>query len=214
MCDKLDFELNNKTYEVRIIKENDIILYNVADIGKLLKISNIRSTSQYINKNEKIMKKSSTKGGQSMLYLTELGFKILLSKCRSSFASDVAKFFNMTILDIYSHSFESSTIKNIIIVFKNENIKCQYFIDNYRIDLYFIDYKLALECDETYHKNNKVKDEQRQKYIEEKLDCKFIRYNPQENEFNIFTVINQIYEHIKYCIQVDNIIIHSEKLKV
>ena len=69
MCDKLDFELNNKTYDVRIIKEDDIILYNVADIGKLLKISNIRKTSQYINKNEKVIKKHQQKEGDNLCYI-------------------------------------------------------------------------------------------------------------------------------------------------
>ena len=33
--------------------------------------------------------------------------------------------------------------------------KKQYKCNNYRIDLYFIDYKLAIECDELQHNHNK-----------------------------------------------------------
>ena len=32
----------------------------------------------------------------------------------------------------------------------------------------------------------------RQKYIENKLGCQFIRYNPDAKDFNIFKVINRI----------------------
>lgn len=75
--------------------------------------------------------------------------------------------------------------------------KSQYSVDKYRIDLYFIDYKLAIECDENRHNSKKENDEIRQNYIESKLNCKFIRYNPEEKDFNIFKVIGEIYEHLK-----------------
>ena len=103
----------------------------------------------------------------------------------------------MTINDIYTHNFESSTLQSIIYVFKSENFKSQYSVDKYRIDLYFIDYKLAIECDENSHNLKKENDEIRQNYIESKLNCKFIRYNPEEKDFNIFKVIGEIYEHLK-----------------
>ena len=38
---------------------------------------------------------------------------------------------------------------------------------------------------------------QRQKAIEKELGCVFIRINPDEENFNIFKAINEIYEHIK-----------------
>ena len=37
----------------------------------------------------------------------------------------------------------------------------------------------------------------RQEAIKEKLGCEFIRINPDEEDFNIFKSINEIYRHIK-----------------
>lgn len=53
----------------------------------------------------------------------------------------------------------------------------QYPVDNYRIDLYIPRYNTAIEIDEEEHKYKKDKDLIRQKYIENKIHCKFIRVN-------------------------------------
>ena len=37
----------------------------------------------------------------------------------------------------------------------------------------------------------------RQKTLEKQLSCEFIRINPDENDFNIFKVINEIHGQIK-----------------
>ena len=42
--------------------------------------------------------------------------------------------------------------------------------------------------------NNEIK---RQKALENKLNCVFIRINPNEKDFNIFKEINKIHGHIK-----------------
>ena len=76
----------------------------------------------------------------------------------------------------------------------------QFTVDNtvgkYKIDLYFPDYKIAVECDEEFHKINKEKDIERQKFIENKLQCQFIRYSPDADDFCIFAVIADIREAI------------------
>lgn len=51
----------------------------------------------------------------------------------------------------------------------------QYEVDGYFIDGYILELNLAIEVDE--HPKNKEKDIQRQKFIENKLNCKFIRIN-------------------------------------
>jgi very-short-patch-repair endonuclease len=64
---------------------------------------------------------------------------------------------------------------------------------NYRIDLYFPDQKLAIECDEHDHKNyNKIDDDNRTKLITKELENKWIRYNPYDKNFDIFCLINRI----------------------
>lgn len=47
------------------------------------------------------------------------------------------------------------------------------------IDLYFIDLKIAIECDELHHKSkqNKFFDKIREETITNKLKCEFYNYN-------------------------------------
>ena len=49
----------------------------------------------------------------------------------------------------------------------------------YRIELYFHDYKLAIEVDESGASDRNIDYEtKRQKVIEQELDCEFIRIDP------------------------------------
>ena len=73
-----------------------------------------------------------------------------------------------------------------------------YKLITYEIDLYFLDYKLAVEIDEKYHQDRDISREiERQKALEKELGCKFIRINPGEEKFNIFKAQNEIFRHIK-----------------
>lgn len=67
----------------------------------------------------------------------------------------------------------------------------------YRIDLYLKDLNIAIECDEHGHEERDEWDENfRQQEIERFLKCKFIRFNPHDQNFNIGNVINQIFSEI------------------
>ena len=55
------------------------------------------------------------------------------------------------------------------------------------IFIFFYDYKVAIEIDEKRHK---------EKDIDHKLDCRFIRINPDKQGFNICEPINEIHRHI------------------
>ena len=81
--------------------------------------------------------------------------------------------------------------------FEGENIETQYSVLNYRVDLHFHDYKIAIEVDEKGHKDrNEDYEKQRQKEIEAELSCKFVRINPDEENFNIYKVKNKIFRSI------------------
>ena len=57
---------------------------------------------------------------------------------------------------------------------------------------------MVTEVDELGHNDRNIDNEiQRQRVIEKELDCVFIRINPDEENFNIFRVINKIHIHIK-----------------
>ena len=72
-----------------------------------------------------------------------------------------------------------------------------YTVLNYRFDLYYHKYKLAIEVDKLGHNDRSVDyEKQRQKTIEREIDCIFIRINPDAIDFNIFKEISKIHGHI------------------
>ena len=54
-------------------------------------------------------------------------------------------------------------------------VKFQHYVDGYRIDIYIPEFNLAIEYDEIHHTYEQENDIIRQKYIENKLGCTFIR---------------------------------------
>ena len=93
---------------------------------------------------------------------------------------------------------EQTVINSIKDAFKVENMQTQYTVLNYRIDLYFHNYKLAIEIDELGHNDRNIDYEiQRQRALERGLNCVFIRINTDAVDFNIFREINKIHRHIK-----------------
>ena len=70
-------------------------------------------------------------------------------------------------------------------------MQSQYTVLDYRIDLYFHKY------DELGHNERNIDYEiERQKALERKLDCVFIRINLDAIDLNIFKEINKIRRHI------------------
>ena len=75
-------------------------------------------------------------------------------------------------------------------------MKRQFSIGSCRIDLYFPEHKLAIECDKHDHKDRDINHKiRRQKFIDQ-LNCKFIRYNPDAKDFTIESVLNKIFLYI------------------
>ena len=131
------------------------------------------------------------------LYINEEGMHELVLKSSMFNATDFAKAFGINIHDHKYLSKERETLSCILKAFKGQEMKEQYTVDGYRVDLYFPSHKLAIECDEFGHKDRDIGYEvTRQKYIETKLGCTFIRYNPDAKDFDIFIVINSIMKYI------------------
>ena len=69
---------------------------------------------------------------------------------------------------------------------------------NIRIDLYFHDYKLAIEVDENRQSDRNIDYKiKRQKATEPAVGCKFIRIDADKKHFYIFKTVNEIFRHIK-----------------
>ena len=99
--------------------------------------------------------------------------------------------------DIIMCKEESVTIK-IIKVFSNEKILLQHSVLNYQIDLYFSEHKLAIEVDEKGRtdRDEKKKENEREEKIKKELGCKFIRINPDAENYDIFVEIGKIQVYI------------------
>ena len=91
-------------------------------------------------------------------------------------------------------------------------MQTQYSVLGYRIDLYFHEYKLAIEVDELGHIDRYINDEiQRQRALEREIDCVFIRINSDASDFNIFKEISKIHRQIS---QSNKVKLKEEQVKI
>ena len=92
---------------------------------------------------------------------------------------------------------EQSVRESIRDTVKWEDIKIQYSVLSYEIDLYFYEHKLEMQVDELGHNDrNTDYESKRQREIENELNCIFTRTNPDVVDFNINELNNQIFKHI------------------
>ena len=117
--------------------------------------------------------------------------------CRTDKSYSLKKNLGFKLYDVINTK-EQTIINSIKDMFEGENIQTQYSVLGYRIDLYFHEYKLAIEVDELGHADRNINNEiERQKALKKELNYVFIRINPHEKDFNIFKPINEIYRHIE-----------------
>jgi very-short-patch-repair endonuclease len=87
---------------------------------------------------------------------------------------------------------------NVMKALSHEDIILQYDVGVYRVDMYFPKYRIAVECDENGHPYYDGETEKsRQEYITQKLGCTWIRYNPYDENFDVFRLINTILTQMK-----------------
>ena len=131
--------------------------------------------------------------------------------CRIDESCNFLKKLGFRIHDVINTK-EQTVISAIKDAFEGENMQTQYSVLGYRIDLYFHEYKLAIEVDELGYNDRNINDEiQRQKALEWKLDYVFIRIDPDAADFNIFKEINKIRRHIS---QSNKVKLKEEHVKI
>ena len=92
---------------------------------------------------------------------------------------------------------EEEYINYIMKTFEGEDMVRQYKIENYKVDLYFPKYNLAIECDEHGHSDrDKDYELERENVIKTVLKASILRFNPDDINFDIFKAINMVYKHI------------------
>jgi very-short-patch-repair endonuclease len=133
-------------------------------------------------------------GGQNKIdyLLTEDAFDLLKNSynLRNRYivnVSDNVKQINLSMcIENQTIGFIENSFKDIF------NMKRQFAIGKYRVDLYFIDYKLVVECDEYNHDDrDQIQETIREEYILS-LGNKIIRYNPNEKHFDLSNVLREI----------------------
>ena len=184
-------------YNIKYVIDEDNLWINLSQFSKLLDIKNFStSITNYPEIYFKKIKIKTISGLQSAKYINIDGLKRLISSSNSNKKIEISKELDFNIYDNSIIKIEAETINFIKKCFKDEEMITQYSILDYRIDLYFPKYKLAIECDEKAHKNKINKDIKRENDIKEVLNCTFIRYEPEEKDFCISNVISSIYKHI------------------
>lgn len=154
---------------------------------------NYKENIHYITKKYELGT-SNQRGGHNKVdyFLTETIFELLTNSYNLR---------NRYLVDIHSNikqvklamCIENQTIGFIENAYKDVfKVKRQYIIGKYKADLYFIDYKLVIECDEFNHND---RDPFREKLRDEymiSLGNKIIRYNPNENSFDLSNILKEI----------------------
>ena len=201
----------------KLRKSKEPVLWiRIKDIGKKLDVKNIRDlvykeikgkfetgylTEQQIKKHKR--HGSEFIEGIKFMYAHECIIIPVIMRCRVSTPKSI-KFkskigFNQCEITLNK---EQSVLKSVMDAFEEKNMQTQYNVFRYIIDLYFHYYKLAIEVDEKAHKDRNINHEiKRQKTLEKDLNCEFIRINPNEKDFNISKVKNEILRHIKELIK-------------
>ena len=125
----------------------------------------------------------------------DLALKVTMD-CRTDESCNLKRNLGFTLYDVINTK-EQTLINSIKDAFEGENMQTQYTVLNYRIDLYFHKYKLAIEVDELGYNDRNINYEiQRQQTLERELSCVFIRINTDAVDFNIFKEIHKIHRHI------------------
>ena len=183
---------------IRHIILDDIYWFVAIDILAILEMkkdcANIKKVLD-INKRKSLI---NTNGGKQKLWTINInGIKQLLLSSRSIKNSLLCNILyekhniNMN-LDIKYTCTETSYLRILTSVFRDHNYKLQFTTDifPYKIDLYFINFKIAIEVDEFGHKGYYIeKEDKREQFIINKLNCTFIRFNPDKKDFNIGDII-------------------------
>lgn len=200
-------EVNVGDNVIRIINTDVRKIFYVEDICKILGIKQARKTMMNFTEEELVSVelrqkynivtykkyKNGLRKDNKITLLTELGAKRLICNSRSIRANELAKLLNIDIYTRYE-PIESETIRKIVTVFASHKPETQKIVGDYRVDLYFPDVKLAVECDENGHQDRDLIYEiKRQNTITRELQCTFIRYNPDSPGFDIFNIIAKIH---------------------
>ena len=183
---------------VRIIGTPEEPFFYARDIADILGIKKISTSIKNFDKTELVTSemrahhnlltykkyRDEMRRDDSIILLTENGVSRLLSNSRTPAAEKLR-----SLLDDKKYYYKSIPEMNFVVcmqkAFLGEKIELQKPVLGYRVDLYFTDYNIAVEFDESHHNGHTDEDLVRQTRIEEALSCIFVRVKPTDDIFEI-----------------------------
>ena len=129
-------------------------------------------------------------------YLNEEGIRELVFKSEQPKAADFAEHLG---INVHKHKYtskEKDSIEIIMKTFHGEKMERQFKLETTGSTCTNC-HRIVIECDEFDHIGRDINYEIfRQKFIEEQLQCTFVRYNPDDKDFDMALVLNKIYRTI------------------
>ena len=170
-------DISRKTSErngIEIVDNDGILWWNEKHIEEELDHQKFQEiTTKYHSDHRKHRYELVTepKKEYSMIFIDEkLAIKVIMD-CRTTSAYKFRtrlgfKWYNIILIK------EQSVLTEIMSLFEGENNQMQCKVLSYRIDIYFHDYKLAIDKDENGHSNKNIDDKiKRQKAIKQEIGC-------------------------------------------
>lgn len=175
---------------------DDLVLQlatNKASLSKHL-LKNYKENYHFIILKNNISKKIGIHGGHNKItfMLTEFAYELLKNSfnLRNRYIVNMSE--NMKCVNIgmcienQSIGFIANSFETIV---KTER---QFIFDKYRVDLFFNDFNLIIECDENNHKDRCIIQEKiRENYLLS-LGNTIIRFNPNNSKFELSNVLKEI----------------------
>lgn len=191
-----------------IIDSSGNTWFKAKDVGNLLGYKNpLNAIERHINEQNKCnlknlnnvcIKKQLNGNEKNTIYINKQGVEQLVNKnkvCGPDNIKTLIDSFNLN-LRITPRK-EHYHIEAIEQSFPDVEMQRQFKIEKYRVDLYIEKYNLVIECDEFNHRDRDPQlEKEREDFIKSKLNCEFIRFDPDCKDFSIFSVISRIYKFI------------------
>lgn len=196
------FSFNGKG--LKIVHVGDEIWFKGKDVAKILEYTDFKQairkniddddkiTAEKLMELENIKEIEKLKGEQPhTIFINFNGFRNILIKSRKPASIPLAEKFNIDLLTKIQCK-EAEVLNYVIQLCKIKNIvyDLQFSCGDYSIDMYIHKYKLAIEIDENNHTDRDSEYEKnREEFIKNSLNCKFLRFNPDGKDCYISQLI-------------------------
>ena len=205
MSDNITICSNSTSHTINYIVVRDQIWYRAKDVAIAL---GYRNTKQAVivnvlidNKRRLNELKPQAKfdcNAANTIYINEAGLRSLVVNSQLPTASDIATQLGISVETRYVRKeteivgFVQDVLTQMIVPFE-----FQSNVNNFLIDLYLPDQKLAIEIDEHNHADRDPSyEKEREMYIKAQLGCKFLRIHPYSEGFKLSTCIGRILKEI------------------